>query len=363
MKKITVLLFVLTLLLSGCVYIDGDLLGDLLPEHNTSSHPQIGNVMELRDYIISQRKQGNLKCSFVYSGFEEVDPGVVAQMADVCYVKMIQEGNTYHLDMTEFPGERIVKAHRSGDTQSLSEDEKEVLRLALEMVYDAQSKAADNWELELLLHDMLAVRITYSDADIYYDKPEDQPRHLSVIGALLDGEANCQGYTDAFYTLGSLAGFEVERLSVETDTAPHMANIITIDGQSYIVDLTYNDSCDDAVSYRLFNAGLDMIAMSYTWSEDTESRSIAQSSDENSYYIRNEAAFCDINELAEYIAEKWSENGETEIYVMLYNESDSGKLNDVLPKVLEKQQKSYSYNLWHDSNGIDSFYTIVFNGG
>lgn len=363
-NRIVIVILIILCLLSGCIY-DGA--GEFFQEISEqaqigdSSCPNIENMLQLRDYIISQRKQGNLKCDFRYSGLGEIDPGAVAKMADVCYVKMIQEGNRYHLDMTQFPGERIVKAHQSGDTQSLSEDEKEVLRLALEMVDEAKSQAEDNWELELLLHNMLAKHITYSYADVFYDKPENQPRHLSVIGALLDGEANCQGYTDAFYTLASLAGFEVERLSVETDMASHMANIITIDGRSYIVDLTYNDSSDDAVGYRLFNAGLDMVAMSYTWAEETESRVIVQNSDENSYYIRNEAAFCDMNELAEYIAEKWAGDGKTEIHAMLYNESDSGKLNDVLPKVLEKQQKSYSYNLWHDTNGIDSFYTIVFD--
>lgn len=363
-----ILALIAAFLLSGCVY-DGQgislesILGNI-PQKNQivdPSYSNIDNVIELRNFVDSQREQGNLEFSFIYSGENGVDPGVVAQMADVCYVKMIQEGNIYHLELKEFPGERIVRAYKSDDASQLSRDEKKVLETAMEMVEEAKKQASDNWELELLLHDMLAEHITYSDADIYYEKPEDQPRHLSVIGALLDGEANCQGYTDAFYTLASIAGFQVERLSVETFTDPHMVNIICLEGQWYVVDVTYDDSNDSAVSYQLFNAGLDLIGSQYSWSDETECNSIVAQSDEKSYYIRNHLLFTDLEDLAEFIAEDWAENGNTMIQAMLLDESDSEKINEVLPDALEKWEKSYSYSIWYNSNGKDSFYTVIFD--
>ena len=368
-KALFIVCLVLALLLSGCAAALRDALDtgynvfgipnpDLHIDY--ASYPDIGDMVELRDHIAAQREQGKLEFSFIYSGTEEIDPGVVAQMADVCYVKMTQEGNICHLEMTAFPGERIVDAYFSGKTDSLTQDERKVLEIAAEMVEDAQNQAENDWELELLLHDTLAERISYSDADIYYEKPEDQPRHLSVIGGLLDGQANCQGYTDAFYTLASLAGFEVGRLSVETDTDPHMVNTICLDGSWYVVDLTYDDSNDALISYRLFNAGMDMIGEEYWWDEATEPNIIVANSDENSYYIRNALAFEDIEALAEFVAESWAEMGNTQIHAMLQNEADSEKLNDVLPDALEKWGRSYSYSLWHSSNGVDSFYTVVF---
>ena len=368
-KALFILSLALMFLLSGCAAALRDALDtgynvfgipnpDLHIDY--ASYPDIGDMVELRDHIAAQREQGELEFSFIYSGTEEIDPGVVAQMADVCYVKMTQEGNICHLEMTAFPGERIVDAYFSGKTDSLTQDERKALEIAAEMVEDAQNQAENDWELELLLHDMLAERISYSDADIYYEKPEDQPRHLSVIGALLDGQANCQGYTDAFYTLASIAGFEVGRLSVETATDPHMVNLICLNDAWYVVDLTYDDSNDNAVSYQLLNAGLDMIGKEYFWSDAIESNSIVDKSDENCYYILNGLAFADLETLSNFIAEEWAENGNTQIHAMLKNEADSEKLNEILPDALSKLGRSYSYSIWHSSNGTDSFYTVIF---
>jgi len=362
-RKLLVLVIVVAVLFSGCSFFDGSnsldrLLGN--EEQKNHNYPEFSSVTQFRDHIMEQRQQGELSISFVYTGTDEIDPGVVAQIADVCFVRMTVQGNFYHFELTAFPGERMVDAYFRDDTQLLSQDEKKALKIAIQMVEEAKSQVSNDWELELLIHDMLAERITYSNADIYYESPEDQPRHLSAIGALLDGEANCQGYTDAFYVLATIAGFEVGRLSVETDKDPHMVNTICLDRKWYVVDLTYDDSNDEIDSYRLFNVGLDMIGREYSWDEKIQKASIEKVSDANSYFIRNDLVFGDLEELAEYIAEEWAQNGTEQIMAMVQNETDSEKLNDVLPELLEKWGKSYSYSIWHNSNGIDSFYTVVF---
>lgn len=367
MKRSLLVSLCLALLLSGCSVIDGiaeGIFGTAEPgaQIDPSEYEDIGDLLQLRDFVAEQRQQGLLEFSFIYSGSEDLDPGVVAQMSGTCFVKAVQQGTLYHITLTEFPGERIVKAYFSGDSTNLTEPEKEAMEIAEQMVETARENAKNDWELELLLHDSLAGCITYSDADIHYDEPEDQPRHLSVIGALLDGEANCQGYTDAFYTLASIAGFEVGRLSVETSTDPHMVNTVCLDGQWYVVDLTYNDSADEILSYHLFNAGLDLIGQEYTWAEEVELHPIAAESDENSYLIRNGLVFEDLDALTEFVAEDWAERGNTVIHAMLKGEPDSEKLSHALPDALEKWERSYSYSIWHKSNGIDSFYTVVFQG-
>lgn len=324
-------------------------------------YPEIEDLLALRAFVAEQMAQENLEFSFEYTGAEPFDPGIIAQMSGTCFVLSVQQDKVFHITLTEFPGDRIVDAYVSGDSSALSADESKVLEKASEMVEKAQKNADSDWDLELRLHDALARCITYSDAPIDYEKPEDQPRHLSVIGALLDGEANCQGYTDAFYTLASIAGFKVGRLSVETSTDPHMVNTICLDGQWYVVDLTYDDASDEIISYHLFNAGLDLIGQEYTWGEEVELHPIAPKSDEHSYLIRNELVFSDMDALAEYIAADWAEQGNTVIHAMLSGEPDSEKLGDVLPDALDKWGRSYSYSIWHNSNGTDSFYTVVFN--
>lgn len=361
-KGLIVLIVWAAIILSGCAADVEGIFGQLMSNSPApeKKYTEISDMFALRDYVVAQRKNGNTEFSFQYSGAEEIDPGMIAQMGDACYVKMLQEGNIYHLELTLFPGERIVNAYRANETETLSQKEKQALQIAKEMVETAKSQTDDNWELEKLLHDMLCERITYSDDDIYYDKPEDQPPHLSVVGALLDGEANCQGYTDAFYTVATLAGFEVGRLSVETDTAPHMVNTIYLDGNWYVVDVTYDDSNEDVPGYRLFNAGLDLIGQEYTWQAETEQQKIIAISDEKSYYIRNELAFDSLDALAEFVSQSWGNDECSIFYAMVRNESESESFNPILSNALDKLERSYSYSLIHNSNGIDSFYTVIF---
>ncbi len=362
--KLAAVLITVSLLLSGCAFLYPFSLWPDGTGQSTdpfSDLESIGDLLQLRDFAAEQMAQGNLEFSFKYKGTEPFDPGIIAQMSGACFVRAVQQGTVYHITLTQFPGDRIVNAYFSGDSSALSQEESKALEIAVEMVEQARENAGTNWDLELLLHDALAEQITYSDAPIDYDKPEDQPRHLTVIGALLDGEANCQGYSDAFYTLASIAGFQVGRLSVETSTDPHMVNTICIDGQWYVVDLTYNDSADEILSYHLFNAGLDLIGQEYTWAEEVALHPIAARSDENSYLIRNGLVFEDLDTLAEFVAEDWAERGNTVIHAMLSGEPDSEKLSGALPDALKKWGKSYSYSIWHKSNGLDSFYTVVFH--
>ena len=362
MKRVClVFVLILSMLLSGCLSTLQKFTYDSIEieEIETPDLETIDDAIALRDFVFAQYKAGNLNFSFNYAG--DIDPGFIAQMAGVCFVRVTQMDERYDVELTPFPGDRIVDAYFTEDTSELTEDECLALEKAVELVQSAQLLAEDEWELEWMIHNILAEHITYSDADIYYDDPLDQPRHLSVIGALLDGQANCQGYTDAFYTLASIAGFEVGRLSVETSDDPHMTNTILLDGNWYIVDVTYDDSGDDAVSYHLFNAGLDMVGSEYFWSEEVSPYEITEISDDHSYYYRNQVVFEDMDDLADYVAEEWYENGNTIIRGQLLNEDDGQEFRQALIDALENCRKSYEFHIWYTSNGTDTFYTIVFS--
>lgn len=370
MKRLFLILSIISvLLLSGCFFLMDDAsnseigkigIGNLEQSIDYSDYEEIEDLLELRDFVIEQIEDDNLEFSFVYSGEEDLDPGVIAQMGGVCFVKYVQEGKLYTVSVTEFPGARIVDAFFKDDTSKLNEDECLALEKAVEMVDEAQAISEDDWELELAIHDILAQHITYSHAPIDYDDPEDQPRHLSVVGALLDGSANCQGYTDAFYTLASIAGFEVGRLSVETPSEPHMVNTICLNDKWYVVDVTYDDSNDKMVNYHLFNVGMDFIGEEFYWPEEIETHSIVRKSDELNYYIRNDLVFDDMEDLAGFVAKQYAKNDKTVIHAMLLDEDDSEELNEALQLALEDYRISYEYSLWYSDNGEDSFYTVIF---
>lgn len=91
-------------------------------------------------------------------------------------------------------------------------------------------------EKALLLHDRLAVWCEYdtslSQEDIY-----------SMVGALRDGLAVCQGYAMAYSYLLRQVGMK-SRYCV-SDLMSHGWNIVTVDGVDYHVDVTWDDPVSD----------------------------------------------------------------------------------------------------------------------
>lgn len=166
------------------------------------------------------------------------------------------------VDAAYYPGDKILQAWRSGDTSGLSEEEASVLALAEEVVSQAKAESSDSLALEIWLHDWLCRKITYSNPNMEVSNEEYMAiRELNCIGAMIDGTANCQGYTDAFYLLGNMAGFDVCRFSGTADGAPHTWNGIMLGNKMYFVDVTFddiqNEADEEARIYIWFNCAYD----------------------------------------------------------------------------------------------------------
>lgn len=159
-----------------------------------------------------------------------------------------------------YPGDIILDAWENGTTDALTADEKAVLELAQQLIAQAKQETDSDLGMEIWLHNWLCRQITYEspDMDVKFNDYL-ALRQLNCIGAMLDGKANCQGYTDAFYLLGNLAGFEVRRLFGVAGEG-HVWNLIRLDGQWYIVDVTFDDVDRGHQSgwvYTYFNAPWD----------------------------------------------------------------------------------------------------------
>ena len=172
-------------------------------------------------------------------------------------------------DIKYYPGRRILYAWRNGRTDILSEAEMNTLSAAL--VIASEAKGTD-LEREKAVHDALCRRITYSSDSDPFNRDD------CAVGALLDGRADCDGYADAFYLCGSLAGLDVRYQSgwaaeqenenngihVEKD-ASHMWNLIRINGAWTSVDATWDDrdTGKGGVTYLYYNLGEDQTKVSY----------------------------------------------------------------------------------------------------
>ena len=334
---------------------------DASEDVDVNTYPSITNLDELREFVIDHRESGITEFSFINSVDESWEPLSLGEIYGSSYISWSKEGNIYHITMTERPAVKIVNAYFSNDNSQLSRDEKQVLEKAVEMVEDAQKEAETDWELELLLYDKVCQEVTYYTEETWNASAENHPRFVSVIGALLDGKANCQGYSEAFYTLARIAGFQVGFLSVDTDSPEgHMANTICIDGKWYVVDTTFGDSEEGHTDYRLFNAGRDLIG-EYWWDTKLEPYPIAESTDEELYYyFRNELVYEDIDEMASSVAKQWNRTGNRMFHVMLLEEPEGEKFNDALYDALKSLNRAFSYRIWYHSNGTDTFYCVVF---
>lgn len=167
-----------------------------------------------------------------------------------------------------YPGALIIQALENGSTSALSGRERQTLQAAMYMA--AYCADPDPLTMARKIHDRLCESVVYV-TDPNTDEDD------TAIGALLNGEANCDGYADAFYLVGTVCGLHVryqygdvyaqEPSAGGEDDATHMWNLLEIDGAWRLVDVTWDDTLDDP-RYTWFNLGRDRASRTHIWNEE-----------------------------------------------------------------------------------------------
>ena len=97
-------------------------------------------------------------------------------------------------------------------------------------------------EKALVLHDYIAVNCAYNwKIATQGSSQDDDDRLFSAYGALVDGDAVCQGYALAYQLLLSRAGVTSRIVS----GVNHMWNMVQLNGAWYHVDVTWDDPVPD----------------------------------------------------------------------------------------------------------------------
>ena len=164
-----------------------------------------------------------------------------------------------------YPGAKILNAYRTGNISNLTGEERKLYNIAVKIVKEAKNKPTP-LQQELFIHEKITALATYYTVNTNAKTP----RHCTAIGALIDGSANCQGYSDAFYMLGQMAGFNVGKMTGFSNGTPHVWNTIEFgDGKVYAVDVTHDDDSFSGGShynsYVYFNAPLEILKTTHTW--------------------------------------------------------------------------------------------------
>lgn len=191
-----------------------------------------------------------------------------------------------------YPGTEICLAVNGGREKDLSPRLKETLEAARALV--KQCKTSDPLKTARIIHDALCEQITYCS-------DEDNKEKDTAVGALLDGRADCDGYSDAFYLVGTLAGLNVRQQHGDSSApsytllgggATHMWNLLQLGGTWRMVDITWDDDQDGAV-HTWFNIGLDRASKTHDWNEDMSVPLLEQTDlktrPENEFSVKSQA--------------------------------------------------------------------------
>lgn len=108
-------------------------------------------------------------------------------------------------------------------------------------------------EIALALHDYMAVHTKYAYDDYLEGKVRDSA--YTIYGALVEGEAVCQGYALAYEYLLELYGITCGVAS--SDAANHVWNIVKISDSWYHVDVTWDDPVYDNFGQALHSGFLN----------------------------------------------------------------------------------------------------------
>lgn len=138
------------------------------------------------------------------------------------------------------------------------------LQSVTQSIVEARPTTDDDYITEIYLHDQLTARCSYDTTAAEGDF-EDVPHAYTAYGALVKGTAVCEGYAKAMQLLLHSVGIPA---TLATGTAKennesHMWNLVTINGENYYLDPTWNDIRDEG-QYTFFNITTSMLEASCT---------------------------------------------------------------------------------------------------
>lgn len=164
---------------------------------------------------------------------------------------------------------------------------------------------------------------------------------LNAYGALIKGEAMCQGYAGAFQILGDMAGLEVRTANGYLNgNIPHAWNLVKLDDSWYQTDCSSNGNTT-GIPFYLYNSDLEHARLSgYYLLEDFllngEMELLEEENGDSSkeYYKANGFVADNMDEIEEIIEEQMDR-----IYISFYYEGtefDEDKLIQIVRRVFFK---------------------------
>ena len=210
----------------------------------------------------------------------------------------------------------VFDAYKNGTPipQNRPEAQKLLVRVK-QILGDNLSGVMTDYQKELKLHDYLVEHCTYSHGSSENDN------EYRAYGALVEGEAVCNGYAEAMDLMLSCAGVQNQyvvgtansgsrRYSSDQQagdesgrTENHAWNLVLVNGTWYHLDATWDDPMGDEeiVSHAYFNMSDDLMARDHIW--DKEKYDSCPDMSWN-YFHRENAYFENSYDLDRYVTQR-----------------------------------------------------------
>ena len=258
--------------------------------------PRFGNPKDLVNYLNTCKNNLKTYVPVVLTDGFSPDVNDIVTLKSFLWLQYTDFGrdgkNTRMLyEITNYPGERVAYAYLHNDISFLDDEERQLYDEAVKIVNAAKYNSDNFLRQELYIHDAITDRTTY-----YTENPmPTYARFKTATGALLDGKANCQGYSDAFYMLCTMCGFNVDKVSGYGNGELHIWNTINFgDDKNYFVDVTFNDASftfngsNKYNNYIYFNAPTDVIKATHKWFSDYVPQNLQKYPDERYFFYTPE---------------------------------------------------------------------------
>lgn len=248
---------------------------DNCPGCKFGNKPVLKSASQVDCFMMQFLKSGKTHTKFIVDFPLDLSPAVFNERYGLPSVSVqVKQKNGLQgvkLSIVNFPGNRIASAAKRNAIGSLSADEKEAFRQAKELLDNCVTADMSALEIEQAIIHALINRITYYTMDRTTTTDTSLMRYQTCVGALVDGTANCMGYTDAFNLLASMAGLEVSRQTGFCNGGAHIWSTIRLANGWYAVDLTNIDrdwAGEDDGNLTYMNMTLSQLyALGYTWQD------------------------------------------------------------------------------------------------
>lgn len=339
-----------------------DIIPDFLKNIDWNEDMVVNSEDELIEYLEEQCSQFKTTIPFILSGScDSIDEDLLVSNQRGIPRAHLQQQSLSHGDVkgiycvyhvTYYPSAYVVYAYQTGDTSYLEGENLTLYNKAVDFIDNTLDKNVSDIEKEKQIHDYICDITSYYTDDNQDYTDDFTPRFRTAIGCMIDGQANCMGYTDTFYMLATMAGFEVEKANGD-EAMKHTWNVITLNGKKYVVDVTWNDDAlahdgQSINNYVYFNAGLDVLAEKYRYdpSVETVMQDVVQTSDENYFFAMNNSTFGYITDDREEFytkAKELVENGQNTFYIACKT-NVAGDTNDMAKQLFDYLQKQGTFS-------------------